>query len=147
MDNNFDQKLDGLKDLYQKKVKDEKKPENSFEDDFAIQFDHINHDLISPVVESVNEKFNGLGYNLEVVPSSEAYSDVRKAVQIILTSPEKHIDFLTDPYILVEGYPRSGSVRIAASGSTNQGVLRPVKDIDRSMIEASVYDLLKNAVA
>jgi len=146
MEKNFDKELDSIKDLFQKKSEEEKPIDKSFENDFSIQFEHINHDFISPTVATVNNKFQGLGYCLEIVPSPDIYSDIRKAVQIVLTSNKNDIDFLKDPYILVEGFPKSGSVRIATSGSTDSGIIRPAKEVDKSLIETSIFDFLKSTV-
>jgi tyrosine-protein phosphatase YwqE len=146
MDKNFDTELDEIKNLLEKKSKEDKTSEKPVELEFEQQFDHINNDFISPAVAIVNKKFEDVGYYLKVIPGSEVYSDVRKALQIILTFQGKQIDFLNDPSIIIEGFPKSGNIRIATSGSTSGGVTRPVRDVDKSLIENSIFDFLKSAV-
>ncbi len=113
--------------------------------DFSTRFDELNTEVIAPIVETVNLKI-GPSYNLEVINSPEEVSDIRKSVQIILTKEGKNFNILGEQYLLIEGYPKSGNVRIATSGSTENGETRPVSKVDPSIIQSELLQMIKKSI-
>lgn len=114
--------------------------------DFEQKFNEMNEKLLLPLVNAVNEEIAVKGNRLEVVTQEEAAyvkSKNRFFSQVSLyNSSLKNQSIISAPYLLIEGYPFLGKVKIMKGLSTENGTEIGIDEITQEVLEDHLADFL-----
>lgn len=148
-DGNLDNIIDQLKKMISESTS-QKKTEKNFDAQtasFDLKFDALNS-KINPLIRTINEKLDGsLTLHLFSHKSINKFNPNRKFWQIVLSKDAKHPDLLHSPYLLIEGYPKSGMVRFINSNKEDEGITKQVDAVNEQLLSASMSEFLTGVTA
>lgn len=122
-----------------------KEQANTFEA-FREDFNSFKEKVLNPAVEKINVALNSSGSVVDVVTSNPDSSRFFTA-QLIFHDATRPGNLLSDPYVLVEGYPQSGEVRIVEGDSAEPGSRLSISNLeDPTEYENQVLETLSSLI-
>lgn len=112
--------------------------------DFNIKFNKV-YSIITQTIDQLNSKLDAERINLRIVYGLDDPLSNRKAVQVVLKEDNTPVNLLENPYLLIEGFANNDEVRIVSSGSTDQGKIMDVKNIDSDVMRSELSDFIENS--
>ena len=123
--------------------------EHSNDETFIEKFNSLDTNIIDPVVASINRDLRDEGLSLSLAIFSDKQlkdkGNNRKFYQIVLKNSKKRFNILASPYLLIEGYPNSGQVRITQSSSSNEGEILNVDNLNDNLFKSSLASFLSQS--
>ena len=112
---------------------------------FTDNFKQILSSQIRPLVVKFNDHLKGRRLFILSDEAMKTNSSNRKFIQVVLSPNPDHPDVIRDPYLLIEGYPQSGQVRISQSNADTEGKVLAVEGVTQNILETSVFSFLKES--
>ena len=143
---NFENKLQSLAGSLPSNRTNENKGNASedFSSRFITIFDQIKSRVVMPIISQANSIIGSKGFKLVTVDSPENISRFRKSVEIVFSENDTDINILSDPSLVIEGYPQSNVVRFYESGSAVSSPEILISEINKEMIQEKVYTFLEH---
>jgi|GEM_PF-6016279 len=110
---------------------------------FSEEFENLIQSKIEPILHLVNSISISRGYSLEMIMNPESTSPFYTSLQIFLKEKGKEIKVEKDPYVLLEGYPQKGKVRITDNASEDGGIVQSINFFDPSLVESYLLEMIK----
>ena len=149
----FDNELDKIvQQIVEFKKKDKTEAEIKAAETIRMtqEFEEHFKDIYDKVQESIaiiNDKLQSQNIKLEIVNGVEDKTANLKAVQIFINDEDKQSNVLEYPSLLIEGIVNNGAVRIVASGSTEEGQITKISEVNTELINNQLSSFLVKSLA
>lgn len=112
------------------------------QDAFDMKFDNLDV-KIKPLVLKINQQLEGKRrLHLFTDKKLKESDSNRKFFQIVFSDDPNYADVLHSPYLLIEGYPKSGKVRIIQSNAEEEGNTIDVEKVNEDLLTSSMASLM-----
>jgi hypothetical protein len=146
MENAFKERLQNL--VRNTSVHKENRVEENtaFQSNFEEKFSEISNNILSPLIKSINHEIASSGSIINLITNENILNnkvDNRFFAQITYFKNNKNINILEAPYLLVEGYPTSGTIRIVESKNSQPGKELKIEEVKEDDFEQVLFNFLE----
>ncbi|MCK8493151.1 hypothetical protein M0L20_14880 [Spirosoma sp. RP8] len=140
----FQEKVENLAERFAEAKKSGVKGKSPL-DTFRENYIKLNESVINPLITDLNNILSTSGSKLDFVVS-DLQNESYLSTQIVFHDVDKKWNLLSDPYLLVEGYPKNNQIVISEGLSKEWGTKISVEEVNEDIIESYKKTIASNLV-